>query len=108
MYQKVIGERDTCMFGSIRKRNEQGLYTGACNLLDSKFNAHVDAVQFLNVGDRVVTPDNIDYGHYALESDAYQIPLGFGGVQGGEAIPGVQNCRRCGTMSFAYLERSFD
>lgn len=50
-----------------------------------------DAVQFLNVGDYVVIPDNIDNGHYTLEPDAYQVPLGWGGVQGGEALPGLQS-----------------
>jgi threonine dehydrogenase-like Zn-dependent dehydrogenase len=50
-----------------------------------------DAVQFLSVGDYVVIPDNLDNGHYTLEPDSYQVPLGFGGVQGGEALPGVQS-----------------
>lgn len=52
-----------------------------------------DAVQFLTVGDYVVIPDNLDNGHYTLEPDHYQVPLGFGGVQSGEdsPLPGVQS-----------------
>ncbi|KAF2655244.1 GroES-like protein [Lophiostoma macrostomum CBS 122681] len=46
-----------------------------------------DAVQFLSVGDYVIIPDNIDNGHYTLEPDTYSVPLGFGGVQSGEAGP---------------------
>ncbi|KAK5069114.1 hypothetical protein LTR64_008784 [Lithohypha guttulata] len=49
-----------------------------------------DAVQFLEVGDYVVIPDNIDNGHYALEPDSYVVPLGWGGLEGGEALPGLQ------------------
>jgi threonine dehydrogenase-like Zn-dependent dehydrogenase len=50
-----------------------------------------DAVQFINVGDYVVIPDNVDNGHYTFEPDSYQVPLGYGGPQGGEALPGVQS-----------------
>ncbi|KAH6616279.1 alcohol dehydrogenase [Boeremia exigua] len=49
-----------------------------------------DAVQFLKVGDYVVIPDNVDNGHFTVEPDVYQVPLGSGGVQGGVARPGVQ------------------
>lgn len=53
-----------------------------------------DAVQFLNVGDYVVIPDNLDNGHYTVEPDHYTVPIGFGGVQDGtpEApLPGLQS-----------------
>jgi threonine dehydrogenase-like Zn-dependent dehydrogenase len=50
-----------------------------------------DAVQFLNVGDYVVIPDNLDNGHFTLEPDAYIPPLGFGGLQGGGTLPGLQS-----------------
>ncbi|THX06976.1 GroES-like protein [Aureobasidium pullulans] len=42
-----------------------------------------DAVQFLNVGDYVIIPDNLDNGHYTVEPDHYTVPIGFGGVQDG-------------------------
>ncbi|THW40418.1 GroES-like protein [Aureobasidium pullulans] len=53
-----------------------------------------DAVQFLNVGDYVIIPDNLDNGHYTVEPDHYTVPIGFGGVQDGtpEApLPGLQS-----------------
>jgi threonine dehydrogenase-like Zn-dependent dehydrogenase len=51
-----------------------------------------DAVQFLNVGDYVVIPDNLDNGHYTLDPDVYDVPLGFGGVQSdGGPLPGLQS-----------------
>jgi threonine dehydrogenase-like Zn-dependent dehydrogenase len=51
-----------------------------------------DAVQFFNVGDYVVIPDNIDNGHYTLEPDTYNVPLGFGGVQSDDGpLPGLQS-----------------
>ncbi|KAH7039473.1 alcohol dehydrogenase [Macrophomina phaseolina] len=46
-----------------------------------------DAVQFLNVGDYVVIPDNLDNGHFTLEPDAYHPPLGFGGISDGSGLP---------------------
>ncbi|KAJ9634509.1 hypothetical protein H2199_008966 [Coniosporium tulheliwenetii] len=49
-----------------------------------------DAVQFLNVGDYVVIPDNLDNGRYTFEPDTYVVPLGFGGLQGGGPLPGLQ------------------
>ncbi|KAJ4332253.1 hypothetical protein N0V95_009708 [Ascochyta clinopodiicola] len=48
-----------------------------------------DAVQFLSVGDYVVIPDNLDNGHYTLEPDVYDPPIGFGGLVG-EVLPGLQ------------------
>jgi threonine dehydrogenase-like Zn-dependent dehydrogenase len=56
-----------------------------------------DAVQFLNVGDYVIIPDNLDNGHYTVEPDHYVVPGGFGGVQDGtpEApLPGLQSKSR--------------
>lgn len=50
-----------------------------------------DAVQFLNVGDYVVIPDNLDNGRYTFEPDTYVVPLGFGGLQGGGPLPGLQS-----------------
>ena len=50
-----------------------------------------DAVQFLNVGDYVVIPDNLDNGHYTFEPDTYVVPLGFGGLRGGGPLPGLQS-----------------
>jgi threonine dehydrogenase-like Zn-dependent dehydrogenase len=51
-----------------------------------------DAVQFLNVGDYVVIPDDIDNGHYTLKPDTYNIPLGFGRVQSDNgSLPGLQS-----------------
>jgi threonine dehydrogenase-like Zn-dependent dehydrogenase len=49
-----------------------------------------NAVQFLSVGDYVVIPDNLDNGHFTLEPDTYDPPLGFGGIQGGGVLPGLQ------------------
>ncbi|EOD51591.1 putative alcohol dehydrogenase protein [Neofusicoccum parvum UCRNP2] len=46
-----------------------------------------DAVQFLNVGDYVVIPDNLDNGHYTIEPDYYYPPLGFGGLADGSVLP---------------------
>lgn len=53
-----------------------------------------DAVQFLNVGDYVVIPDNLDNGHYTVEPDHYTVPIGFGGIQDGTSeapLPGLQS-----------------
>lgn len=50
-----------------------------------------DAVQFLNVGDYVVIPDNVDNGHYTVEPDDYQTFLGFGGLEGNDTLPGLQS-----------------
>ncbi|KAF2830048.1 GroES-like protein [Ophiobolus disseminans] len=49
-----------------------------------------DAVQFLRVGDYVVIPDNVDNGHYTLEPDTYNVPLGFGGLQNDDVLGGLQ------------------
>ncbi|KZL64082.1 alcohol dehydrogenase protein [Colletotrichum incanum] len=49
-----------------------------------------DAVQFLNVGDYVIIPDNLDNGHFTSEPDSYFPPLGFGGLQDGGTLPGLQ------------------
>lgn len=49
-----------------------------------------DAVQFLEVGDYVVIPDNLDNGHYTLEPDDYSSTLGFGGING-TALSGLQS-----------------
>jgi threonine dehydrogenase-like Zn-dependent dehydrogenase len=62
-----------------------------------------DAVQFLNVGDYVIIPDNVDNGHFTLEPDAYQSPSVFGGLQGGVELPGLQS-KHYPQFSF---ERSF-
>ena len=51
-----------------------------------------DAVQFLNPGDYVVIPDNLDNGHFTLTPDSYVVPLGYGGVQEeGGPLPGLQS-----------------
>lgn len=49
-----------------------------------------DAVQFLNVGDYVVIPDNLDNGHYTFEPDTYRPALSFGGTDEEEGLPGLQ------------------
>ncbi|CAG9983061.1 unnamed protein product [Clonostachys byssicola] len=49
-----------------------------------------DAVQYLNVGDYVVIPDNLDNGHFTVEPDTYYAPLGFGGPADGSVLPGLQ------------------
>ncbi|KAI9367552.1 GroES-like protein [Aspergillus egyptiacus] len=49
-----------------------------------------DSVQFLNVGDYVVIPDNLDNGHFTLAPDKFNVPLTFGGVEDGESLPGLQ------------------
>ncbi|KAJ3543583.1 hypothetical protein NM208_g2303 [Fusarium decemcellulare] len=49
-----------------------------------------DAVQYLNVGDYVVIPDNLDNGHFTIEPDTYYPPLGFGGLSDGSVLPGLQ------------------
>ncbi|KAK7529259.1 alcohol dehydrogenase [Phyllosticta citribraziliensis] len=48
-----------------------------------------DAVQFLNVGDYVVIPDNLDNGHWTIEPDVYDTQHVLSGPEG-EALPGVQ------------------
>lgn len=50
-----------------------------------------DAVQYLNVGDYVVIPDNLDNGHFTVEPDTYYPPLGFGGLSDGSVLPGLQS-----------------
>ncbi|KAK5311760.1 hypothetical protein LTR93_011602 [Exophiala xenobiotica] len=49
-----------------------------------------DAVQYLNVGDYVIIPDNLDNGHFTVEHDTCYPPLGFGGLSDGSVLPGLQ------------------
>ncbi|KAL3483503.1 GroES-like protein [Aspergillus germanicus] len=49
-----------------------------------------DAVQYLNVGDYVVIPDNLDNGHWTLEPDVFTPDLTFGGPDGGDSMSGLQ------------------
>ncbi|KAL5343057.1 GroES-like protein [Aspergillus crustosus] len=49
-----------------------------------------DAVQFLNVGDYVVIPDNLDNGHYTYEPDTFVPDLTFGGTNDSAGFPGLQ------------------
>ncbi|KAH8896430.1 alcohol dehydrogenase [Thozetella sp. PMI_491] len=48
------------------------------------------AVQFLNVGDYVIIPDNTDNGHFTYAPDSYVVSGGYGGLEGGEPLPGLQ------------------
>ncbi|KAJ4142814.1 hypothetical protein NW754_010253 [Fusarium falciforme] len=51
-----------------------------------------DAVQYLNVGDYVVIPDNLDDGHFTYLPDYHQpnTPTNFGGLENGGSLPGLQ------------------
>ncbi|KAF4823410.1 putative zinc-type alcohol dehydrogenase-like protein YbdR [Colletotrichum siamense] len=49
-----------------------------------------DAVEYLNIGDYVVIPDNTDPGHFTVAPPSYYPPLGYGGPADGSVLLGVQ------------------
>jgi threonine dehydrogenase-like Zn-dependent dehydrogenase len=55
-----------------------------------------DAVEYVNIGDYVIIPDNTDPGHFTVAPPSYYPPLGYGGPADGSVLLGVQcKCAAC-------------